>query len=212
MADERPSWLRQAHHDPAAVAEVYDTWADGYDADLADWDYRAPDLTVAGLERAGPPAGPVLDVGCGTGLVGRRLVEAGFDDLAGIDLSARSLEIAAATGHYRDLQQADLQADPIPHPDDRFAALVCVGVMTYLPDTEATVREFCRVVRPGCPVLFTQRTDLWAERGCQGVLDRLAADGRVRIESVSEPLPYLPANDELGDVPIHLVDLRPLPG
>lgn len=209
MPDDTPGWLRQANHDPDAVASIYDDWAGDYDRDLADWDYRAPGLTVDHLAGCRPGAGPVLDVGCGTGLVGRHLVERGFDELVGIDLSARSLEVAATTGRYRDLHQVDLQSAPIPYGDGTFAALVCVGVMTYLPDTGDVVREFCRVVRPGGPVLFTQREDLWVERDCLAVIERAGA-GRFRIEAVSEPLPYLPSSDEMADLPIRLVDLRVL--
>ena len=57
-------------------------------------------------------------------------------------------------------------------------------------------------------VYFTQREDLWGPRDCQRDLDDLAADGVCRIEAISDPLPYLPGSDELGDVPIRLVHLR----
>ena len=167
MSEQRPGWLREGVHDPTAVAEVYDTWATDYDADLAQWDYRAPQLTVDRLSAAQSGAAPVLDVGCGTGLVGRLLGASGFTDVSGIDLSARSLELAEATGAYRELRQVDLQASPIPWDDDHFAALTCVGVMTYLPDVAEVVAEFCRVVEAGGSILFTQREDIWAERRCQ---------------------------------------------
>lgn len=205
MADQ--DWLRQGHTEPGDVARLYDAWATDYDRDLADWDYRAPRLTVQRLAGSQPAAGSVVDVGCGTGLVGRELRDAGFADVVGIDLSPRSLEIAEATGAYRALHQADLQSSPIPAADGAFAALVCVGVMTYLPDTVAAVTEFARVVRSEGSILFTQREDLWAERGYPRVLDELAAAGVCRIEDVSPPLPYLPDSD-LGDIPARLVHLR----
>jgi predicted TPR repeat methyltransferase len=205
MADQ--DWLRQGHTDPTDVARLYDAWADEYDGDLVSWDYRAPRLTVERLVAAQPGAGPVLDVGCGTGLVGRRLQAAGFGDVVGIDLSARSLELAEETGAYRALHRVDLQTSPVPFDDDTFAAVVCVGVMTYLPDTAAVVTEFCRVARPGGPVLFTQREDLWDERDCRAVIDELAASGTCLVEQISDPLPYLP-DSELGDLPARLVHLR----
>ncbi len=208
MADQGSGWLRSGHTDPADVARVYDDWAATYDADLQDWRYQAPSLTVAALMAATPGASPVLDVGCGTGLVGRELQAAGFADVVGIDLSANAVERARATGAYREVKVADVQSAPLPFDDDGFAALVCVGVMTYLPDTTAVVTEFCRVVEPGGSVLFTQRQDLWGPRRCRADLEALADAGRCRIEAISEPLPYLPDSDELGDVPIRLVHLR----
>ncbi|MEM9564017.1 MAG: class I SAM-dependent methyltransferase [Actinomycetota bacterium] len=207
MGERDPDWLRQGQHDPEAVAAIYDAWADGYDRDLQDWSYRAPAAVVDRLLAVDQTPGPVLDVGCGTGLVGRRLAEAGFAEVSGVDLSPKSLEIAATTGAYRDLTQLDLQSQPLPWPDDTFAALVCVGVMTYLPDVEAVVGEFCRAVAADGSVLFTQRDDLWDERGTMAAIERLAVGGRCRIEAISDPQPYLPASDELGDVPIRVVHL-----
>ena len=70
--------------------------------------------------------------------------------------------------------------------------LVCVGVMTYLPDVEAVWREFARVVRSGGLVVVTQREDLWEPRRCQEVVDRLATEGLWTPLDVSGPAPYLP--------------------
>lgn len=207
MTEQDSGWLRSGHTDPADVAKVYDDWAAGYDADLQAWSYQAPSLTVAALVAASPSAATVLDVGCGTGLVGKELQAAGYTDIAGVDISANSLELARATGIYRQLHQVDLQAGSTPFPNDAYEALVCVGVMTYLPDTTAVVTEFCRVVEPGGTILFTQREDMWVPRDCERDLAAMEAAGLCRIEAVSEPLPYLPGSDELGDVPIRLVRL-----
>lgn len=208
MADQPSGWLRRGVSDPTEVAQVYDGWATSYDDDLADWGYEAPAFTVERLAATQPDASPVLDVGCGTGLVGARLRAAGFDDLVGIDLSASLLDQARAKGIYRELHQVDLQQDPVPTADDHFGALLCVGVMTYLPDTVAVVTEFARVVQPGGSILFTQREDLWVERAGAEVLDQLSADGVCTVDQVSEPLPYLPGNDELSTTPARLIHLR----
>ena len=80
-----------------------------------------------------------LDVGCGTGLVGKALRARGFTGrVVGLDISQVSLRLAQQSGAYDDLQPADLQ-QPLPLDDDGVDALVCVGVMTYLPDVEAIV-------------------------------------------------------------------------
>jgi methyltransferase-like protein 27 len=64
--------------------------------------------------------------------------------------------------------------------------------MTYLPDVEAVWREFARVVRSGGLVVATMREDLWEPRGCQAVIDRLAAEALWRPLDVTGPAPYLP--------------------
>lgn len=209
MSDDRPDWLRTADTDPSTVVGVYDDWVDSYEDDVEVWDYRAPQRIVEMLVRLAPGVSPVLDVGCGVGLVGRELVSSGFETIVGIDLSPRSLEVAAAAGVYESLHEADLQSQPIPFDDDAFAALVCVGVMTYLPDTAGIVGELCRVVRSGGPILYTQREDVWLERDDPATLDRLVTQGVCTVEEISEPGRYLPNSEELGDVPARFVALRP---
>jgi predicted TPR repeat methyltransferase len=91
----------------------------------------------------------LLDVGYGTGLVGKALRTLGRTArIKGLDISQTSLRVADQTGAYNQLEAADLQ-QPLTIGDNAFEVLVCVGVMTYLPDVEAVRREFARVVRPG---------------------------------------------------------------
>lgn len=190
-------WLSSSSSDPREVAERYDAWAASYDDDLASWSYRAP-AVVAGIALAREPES-VLDVGCGTGLVGRELRQRGYAGrLHGLDLSEASLAVAAASGAYDEVTPADLQ-QPLPLGDASADAVLCVGVMTYLPDVEAIWRELARVTRPGGVVVVTQREDLWHERGCQDVVDRLAAEGAWALQDVTGPAAYLP--EGYGDGP-----------
>ena len=185
-------WLDQGTSDPDQVADRYDQWAKGYDDDLSSWSYQAPAVVAVTVASRHPGAGSVLDVGCGTGLVGRALRDRGFaGKIRGLDISQASLDIAQQGGAYDSVEQADLQ-QRLPLDDDSVDAVVCVGVMTYLPDVEAVWREFARVVRPGGLVVATQREDLWGERGCQAVVDRLQSEGVWTPEEITGPAPYLP--------------------
>jgi predicted TPR repeat methyltransferase len=185
-------WLSQDPSDPAAVSSRYDEWAATYDADLADWSYQAPAVVADTVVTRHPDAASILDVGCGTGLVGQALRARGFTGrLSGLDLSAASLAVAEQSGAYDDLGSADLQ-QPLPWPGDSADAVVCVGVMTYLPDVEAIWRELVRVAAPGGLVVVTQREDLWTARDCQAVVDRLAAEGLWSLLDLCGPAAYLP--------------------
>ena len=189
--DSIGDWLTSSSDDPTEVAGRYDDWARSYDADLSSWSYRAPD-TVAGIVLDRGVTGSVLDVGCGTGLVGRTLRDRGFGGrLLGLDISQASLDQARETGAYDSLDRADLQ-QRLPLDDDSVDATVCVGVMTYLPEVEAVWREFARVTRTGGTVVVTQREDLWTERECPAVIERMAVDGVWRQLDVTGPAPYLP--------------------
>src|SRR4051812_34334588 len=119
-------WLHQGTSDPHEVAHRYDEWAKGYDDDLASWSYQAPDVVAQTLVARHPEAGSALDVGCGTGLVGRALRARGFAGrVLGLDISRASLEVAEQTGAYDSVREADLQ-QPLPFEDDSVDAVVCV--------------------------------------------------------------------------------------
>ena len=186
------AWLDQGPTDAREVAGRYDDWAQSYDDDLASWSYQAPAVVADTMVTRAPAGESVLDVGCGTGLVGRALRARGFAGrLLGIDISAASLEVARECGAYDSLERADLQ-ERLAFDDDSVDAVVCVGVMTYLPDVEAVWREYARVARPGGLVVVTQREDLWETRSCQAVVDRLHAEGVWSPLDVTGPAPYLP--------------------
>lgn len=176
------------------VAHRFDRWADDYDADVRSWSYEAPEVVAGIVATHVDESASILDAGCGTGLVGQALRAAGLrGEIVGTDVSHRSLQVAEDTGAYTSVAPGDLR-EPLPAPDDRFDAVVCVGVMTYVPDVEALWREFARVVRPGGVVVFTQRDDVWDKRKCGTVTDRLTADGVWAPLEVTEPRPYLPGN------------------
>ena len=192
--DEVPiaDWLDQSTSDPREVADRYDEWAQKYDDDLASWSYRAPTVVAETVVTRHPEAGSVLDVGCGTGLVGRALRAQGFAGrILGLDISQASLEMARQTGAYDSLAPADLQ-QRLAFDDDSVDAVVCVGVMTYLPQVEAVWREFARVARPRGVVVVTQREYLWDSRECQSVVDRLQDEGVWTPVDITGPAPYLP--------------------
>jgi SAM-dependent methyltransferase len=178
-------WLQQDPSDPGAVAGRYDEWAQSYDDDLASWSYQAPAVVAEIVVIRHPDADSVLDVGCGTGLVGRALRARGFPgQLLGLDISEASLAVARQSGAYDSLEPADLQ-QRLAVEDRSVDAVVCVGVMTYLPDVEA-------VTRPGGIVVVTQREDLWDTRGCPAVVDRLQDEGVWPQVDITGPAPYLP--------------------
>lgn len=190
-------WLKQGSTSSEDVRKIYDDWSARYDDNLAEWDYRAPVQAAAYLRETVPLDAEILDVGCGTGLVGKALRLAGFTGpLDGIDLSSDSLQQARTCKAYRSLIPIDLQDLPIPLSDDAYDGLICVGVLTYIVDCEAVLREFARLVRPGGSILVTQREDLFRERDFELIFKTMAdAVGKI---TVTEPLPYLPDNPDFG--------------
>ena len=191
--------LREGSTDARSVEAYYDDWADGYDATLQGWDYRAPGDAASLLAPHLSDGARVLDVGCGTGLLGVALRSHAAVRLEGIDISAASLEQARRRGLYGRLMRHDLTQLPLPVPDGAFDIAACVGVLTYIESAEALLRDMCRALRPGGLVAFTQRTDLWEVRGFDAVIAGGEASGLWQRLHLSPPRPYLPANRDFAD-------------
>lgn len=193
----------QFSSDAATIRAIYDDWSSLYDHDLASWGYEAPRVAVEYLAAHAAADGQILDAGCGTGLVGAELAAAGFHDVFGIDLSAESLDIAAASSHYRAVAEHDLTDLPTALLDASFDGVICVGVMTYMADVEGICREFCRVVRSGGVIVLSQRSDLFVARRTQEVFDALASEGVWAIVEVTDGRPYLPGHAEYDGIDVH---------
>jgi predicted TPR repeat methyltransferase len=195
-------WLARGSTASDDVRRYYDDLAASYDATLDSWGYAAPvhvaQLVMAALDGSGGGL-TVLDAGCGTGLAGQALRDAGFAGrLLGVDLSPSSVALAAERGIYDEVVEGDLQG-PLAYADHSVDLVVCVGVLTYVPDVAGIWGEFCRVTRPGGMVALTQRHDVWAERRCDDVLHDLERRGRWAVLHLSPPSSYLPGNAAFGD-------------
>lgn len=202
------SLMDQADRASADVRQVYDDWAADYDKDLIAWGYDAPETAASLLRPLVAADAPILDAGCGTGMTGVALKEAGFQNITGIDYSADSIVLARRRNIYADLSTVDLTALPAPFEDAAFGGLICVGVMSYLSEIEATCREFCRVVRPGGAIVLTQRDDIFTARDTQGAFDAVERAGLWEQVEVTEARPYLPNNPEFDGVGVRYCVFR----
>ena len=93
---------------PDENRRLYAEWASSYEetfvaAKAYRYHLHVADTLVAHVR----PAGPTLDVGCGTGVVGVALRERGVSEIDGVDISPEMLEQAAMKGVYRQLIEAD---------------------------------------------------------------------------------------------------------
>ncbi|MEQ8449965.1 MAG: class I SAM-dependent methyltransferase [Nitratireductor sp.] len=191
--------LRHGSTDSKAVEAYYDDWAATYDKTLADWRYQAPAEAAERLAGLLEDGALMLDVGCGTGLFGKAMRKARTVNLTGIDISSASLDLAEREGVYNRLDRVDLQATPLPFETNAMDAAASIGVMTYIEDPYALLADLARIVRAGGPIYFTQRDDMWAHKDFDAILARLAERSITDPAAVSEPRPYLPANEEFGD-------------
>jgi SAM-dependent methyltransferase len=93
------------------------------------------DLAVSVVESLGSPR--VLDVGCGSGRVGERVLDAGASHYVGIDFSAPMLELARERlgrfGDKAELVEGDFLTEPLAGP---FEAILALGLFDYTPAPE----------------------------------------------------------------------------
>lgn len=176
-----------AARDPAELASAYAAWAADYDRETLSLGYCLPFAVAAWAARHVPEgAGPVLDVGCGTGLAGPLLAALGFGPVEGMDFSPAMLRLAETRGAYRKLTCAAL-GEPLPWPDGHFAAAVSSGVFTEGHAPAASFGELARIVRPGGHVIATVRTSILQSGGFDDVFARLEAKGCWRLAERSAP-------------------------
>ncbi|MFT3790978.1 MAG: methyltransferase domain-containing protein [Rudaea sp.] len=142
---------------PAAlVAELFDGLAARFEKHLVGrLQYRVPDR-VADLVLARHPDRKLdlLDLGCGTGLLGLCL---GRIDgaLVGVDLSARMLDQAAPLGIYDTLRQGDALAELRETPADRYDGIAACDVFIYIGDVSDLISAAFRALRPGGMMIFS---------------------------------------------------------
>ena len=141
LADTMPS---------AFVETLFDQYAPGFDAALLDrLDYRAPCLMAQMLT---VPYGRVLDLGCGTGLMGAEL-RAGSEWLEGWDISTEMLRASRQKGIYDRLEKHDLSRLAPPHAV--WDVITAADVFAYLGALERIVGWVSQALRPGGRFAFT---------------------------------------------------------
>lgn len=145
------------HRLPASmVRELFDSSADLHDLHtLTTLQYRLPQ-DVADLIKAefGDRTYSILDLGCGTGLLGMCLGRIqGF--LVGADLSEKMMEQAARHNVYDKFHHVDVLDAVQATPDNHYEILTALDVVPYLGDLQAFLPGAYRIAKPGGSVIFS---------------------------------------------------------
>jgi SAM-dependent methyltransferase len=118
---------------PQQHRDFYDDWAETYDSGFAqskgyEYPKRIAEYFVTQVSQ---DQGPVMDIGCGTGLVGESLRQNGWSSwLDGVDISEGMLEVARAKGVYGRLFKEDLtKSDNLPK--SFYGGLISAGTFTH---------------------------------------------------------------------------------
>ena len=155
--------------DNTTIAKAYAHWAPVYDLVFGAVFERGRRAAIAAAQRVG---GRILEVGVGTGI---SLPDyAAEHRIVGVDLSEPMLRRAAQRVAEQGLRNVDalavMDAQRLGLPDASFDVVVAQYVITVVPDPEATLDEFARVVRPGGEIILVNH--IGAEAGLRRAFEQ----------------------------------------
>ena len=178
---------------------LYRDWAQTYDQTmLQGLHYQSPQ-TVANLLAAHLPdrQAAVLDVGCGTGLLGQGLARHGFGAIDGLDVSPEMMQVAQRRGVYRRFIEANLNL-PLDIADACYSGATCCGTFTHGHVGAACLDELFRVLQPGAPFAFTVKLEVFDSLGFKDKLAMLVQRGAIRQMSFAHDRHYATSDQPDG--------------
>ena len=147
---ETPATAPAAH-----VAALFDQYAPRFEKHLVETlNYHTPEMLRDAIVHVHHERGRTerfhraLDLGCGTGLMGKRMKDA-FDRLEGVDISSAMIAEARRSGLYARLEVGDI-VDFLRKEHDASADLVLAAdVFVYIGDLAGVFRETARALTRG---------------------------------------------------------------
>jgi phosphatidylethanolamine/phosphatidyl-N-methylethanolamine N-methyltransferase len=160
--------LSDADLDKQTVTKAYARWAPVYDLVFGAVFERGRNAAIAAAERLG---GRILEVGVGTGISLPNYSKT--CRLSGVDISEPMLRKAQERVADLGLSNVEglwvMDAEHLSFPDDSFDVVVAQYVITTVPNPEATLDEFARVLKPGGEIVLVSRVG--AEAGLRRSLE-----------------------------------------
>ena len=158
--------------DRDTIEKAYARWAPVYDIVFGAVFERGRQATIAAAEEhLGPQGGRILEVGVGTGISLQSYNRK--NRLVGIDISAPMLRRAQDRVVEHRLTNVEalavMDAKHLAVPDASFDAVVAQYVITAVPDPEATLDEFVRVIKPGGEIVLVNH--IGAETGLRRLFE-----------------------------------------
>lgn len=194
---------------------LYARWAATYESDFVDsTGYMIPDRVAEEFaDVAGVLDGPVLDVGCGTGLVAFALVRdtagEGVDWIIdGVDISPQMLAESGRKRRpdgsplYRRLLEVDLTSDLLQRADlldARYAGVVSAGTFTHGHLGPESLSALIQLGRPGAIFAIGINAEHFQSFGFAECLHEEVERGRIRNLAPCIVEMYRPGSDHEGE-------------
>ena len=142
---------------PAYLRAVFDGYAARFEHHLLSLGYRVPGLLRIALTQhpqiaADIQVGPVLDLGCGTGLLALAIADLPVGPLIGVDIAPKMLAQARAKGIYAELHEADvveyMKSLPLAADARQFPLMLAGDVFCYFGALEEVLSAAHGVLAP----------------------------------------------------------------
>ena len=163
------------------IKKVYQDWAVQYDKDNDDLlgtvsQPNAVDLLNSHMNDKNIE---IVDIGCGTGLVGKFLQNKGYLYYDGLDISEEMLEIAKSRG-YRHLSVGSLQ-NKLPYGNDSYDAVFCVGVFTHGHVNSNGLDELIRITKKDGFIIFTINEGVYEDYQFDKKIPLMEKEGLIKV-------------------------------
>jgi phosphatidylethanolamine/phosphatidyl-N-methylethanolamine N-methyltransferase len=161
--------ISRSELDKETITKAYARWAPVYDLVFGAVFEQGRHAAIAAAERIG---GRILEVGVGTGI--SLPYYSSNVRLSGVDISEPMLRKAQQRVSELGLKNVEglavMDAEHLDFPDASFDVVVAQYVITTVPNPEATLDEFARVLKPGGEIVLMSRVG--AEAGLRRALER----------------------------------------
>ena len=189
---------------PDDSRRLYAKWASTYEQSFVKAHGYAYHEHVARIFAAADrPVGRVLDVGCGTGVVGVALRRNGVGEIDGVDISPEMLAEAARKDVYRELIVADLTVG-LEIASDTYAGVTSAGTFTHGHLGPDSLEELIRVSRSGARCAIGVNAAHFEDMGFAAWFERAVERGLIgefQIERVATYVTSDPSKlDDMANV------------
>ena len=171
---------RPLDFDREMVEQAYDRWAPVYDLVFGGVFSKGRKAAIAATNKIG---GRVLEVGVGTGISLPQYAQ--NLHIFGTDISEAMLKKARKRVAELGLRNVEglavMDAEKLEFPDDSFSVVMAQYVVTAVPNPEAALDEFARVLRPGGELIILTRVS--ADAGVRRFIEQ-------RLQPVVRPLGF----------------------
>ena len=168
--------------------DLYDDWAAGYESDLVDGcGYRSPAIAAkAFADRVPDRSCRLIDLGCGTGLVGVELAAHGYTRMDGLDISSGMLEEARRKGVYENLFEGDLTAvgGVTGIAEGTYDAMLCISSFASGHVGPEHLEGLIRTVKPDGPMVLYINAVPFKEDNYPAAFKRLEDAGAWTVEAL----------------------------